>query len=69
MRSYKVLVDERRQIGGFHLPGDMFGFETGEEHTFSAEAITDCKILVIKRSSLIALSREATMTSPAKCGR
>jgi CRP/FNR family nitrogen fixation transcriptional regulator len=56
VRTYKVLVDGRRQIGGFHLPGDMFGFETGEEHTFSAEAITDCKILVIKRSSLIALA-------------
>src|SRR6478752_8684839 len=56
VRTYKVLVDGRRQIGGFHLPGDMFGFESGEEHTFSAEAITDCKILVIKRSSVIALA-------------
>ena len=56
VRTYKVLVDGRRQIGGFHLPGDMFGFESGEEHTFSAEAITDCKILVIKRSAVIALA-------------
>ena len=29
VRTYKVLVDGRRQIGGFHLPGDLFGFETG----------------------------------------
>ena len=56
VRTYKVLVDGRRQIGGFHLPGDMFGFESGDEHTFSAEAITDCKILVIKRSVVIALA-------------
>ena len=56
VRTYKVLVDGRRQIGGFHLAGDIFGFETGEEHTFSAEAITDCKILVIKRSTVIALA-------------
>jgi CRP-like cAMP-binding protein len=56
VRTYKVLVDGRRQIGGFHLPGDMFGFESGDEHTFSAEAITDCKILVIKRSAVIALA-------------
>ena len=56
VRTYKVLVDGRRQIGGFHLAGDMFGFESGEEHTFSAEAITDCKILVIKRSAVIALA-------------
>ena len=56
VRTYKVLVDGRRQIGGFHLAGDIFGFETGEEHTFSAEAITDCKILVIKRSTVTALA-------------
>ena len=56
VRTYKVLVDGRRQIGGFHLPGDMFGFESGDEHTFSAEAITDCKILVIKRIAVITLA-------------
>ncbi len=56
VRTYKVLVDGRRQIGGFHLPGDMFGFESGDEHTFSAEGITDCKILVIKRSAVITLA-------------
>jgi CRP-like cAMP-binding protein len=56
VRTYKVLVDGRRQIGAFHLPGDIFGFETGEEHTFSAEAITDCKIIVIKRSAVLALA-------------
>src|ERR1700758_360059 len=33
VRTYKVLLDGRRQIGAFHLPGDIFGFETGDEHT------------------------------------
>src|SRR6476619_1016389 len=56
VRTYKMLVDGRRQIGAFHLPGDVFGFETGDEHTFSAEAITDCRIAVIKRSALVALA-------------
>src|SRR5262245_46153797 len=56
VRTYKVLNDGRRQIGAFYLPGDMFGLETGEEHAFSAEAITDCKVLVIKRSAVIALA-------------
>ena len=56
VRTYKVLVDGRRQIGAFHLPGDMFGLETGEEHTFSAEAVTDCKIIVIRRSAVVALA-------------
>ena len=43
MRTYKVLNDGRRQIGAFYLPGDIFGLEIGDEHTFSAEAITDCE--------------------------
>jgi CRP/FNR family nitrogen fixation transcriptional regulator len=56
VRTYKVLNDGRRQIGAFYLPGDIFGLEIGEEHTFSAEAIIDCKILVVKRSVLVSLA-------------
>ena len=56
VRTYKVLVDGRRQIGAFHLAGDIFGLETGEAHTSSAEAITECKIIVIKRNTVIALA-------------
>jgi CRP/FNR family transcriptional regulator, nitrogen fixation regulation protein len=56
VRTYKVLVDGRRQIGAFYLPGDIFGLETGAEHSFSAEAITDCRIIVIKRSAVVALA-------------
>ena len=68
VRTYKVLVDGRRQIGAFHVCGDVFGFETDAEHTFSAEAITDCKIAVIKRSALMAVAA-VTMRLPAICGR
>ena len=56
VRTYKVLSDGRRQIGAFYLPGDMFGLEMGDEHTFSAEAISDSKVLVIKRSAVVALA-------------
>jgi CRP/FNR family nitrogen fixation transcriptional regulator len=56
VRTYKVLVDGRRQIGAFYLPGDIFGLEITDEHTFSAEAITDCKIIVIKRRTVMALA-------------
>jgi CRP/FNR family nitrogen fixation transcriptional regulator len=56
VRTYKVLNDGRRQIGSFYLPGDMFGLEIGDDHTFSAEAVIDCKVLVIKRSALVALA-------------
>ena len=53
VRTYKVLADGRRQIGAFHLPGDVFGLEVGEEHSFSAEAITATKVLVARRSALM----------------
>jgi CRP/FNR family nitrogen fixation transcriptional regulator len=56
VRSYKVLVDGRRQIGAFYVPGDIFGLESGDAHTFSAEAVSDCKILVIKRSAVMNLA-------------
>ena len=60
VRTYKVLNDGRRQIGFFYLPGDVFGLEVGDRHSFSAEAIADCKVLVIKRSSVIALAARQT---------
>jgi len=56
VRTYKILSDGRRQIGAFCLPGDVFGLEVAEEHTFSAEAITDSTVLVIKRSAITALA-------------
>jgi CRP/FNR family transcriptional regulator, nitrogen fixation regulation protein len=56
VRTYKVLFDGRRQIGAFYMAGDVFGLEMGDEHTFSAEAISDAKVLVIKRSALVALA-------------
>lgn len=55
-RTYRILADGRRQIGGFHLPGDVFGLEVGEQHAFSSEAVTDTKVLVVKRSALMALA-------------
>jgi len=56
VRTYKVLQDGRRQIGAFHLPGDVFGLEAGEVHSFSAEAVSDCSLRVARRSSIIALA-------------
>jgi CRP/FNR family transcriptional regulator, nitrogen fixation regulation protein len=54
VRTYKVRDEGRRQVGGFYLPGDMFGLEPGDEHTFSAEALADSKVLVIKRAAVLA---------------
>ena len=62
VRTYKILTDGRRQVGGFYLPGDIFGLEFADEHAFSAEAITDAKVVVVKRSALTALAgRDATI--------
>lgn len=61
--TYKVLRDGRRQIGGFYLPGDIFGLECADGHTLAAETITNAKVLVIRKSVLTALaSRNAAMT-------
>jgi CRP/FNR family nitrogen fixation transcriptional regulator len=62
VRTYKIFDDGRRQIGGFYFPGEAFGLELGDEHEFSAEAIDNSVILVVKRSALVSLAdREPDM--------
>jgi CRP/FNR family nitrogen fixation transcriptional regulator len=62
VRTYNILSDGRRQIGGFYMAGDIFGIEFDGEHTSAAEAISDAKVLVIKRSALDALAgRDASV--------
>ncbi|HMK80657.1 MAG TPA: helix-turn-helix domain-containing protein [Xanthobacteraceae bacterium] len=56
VRIYKILADGRRQIQAFHVAGDVFGFEFENEHAFSAEAVSDARILVVKRSAVLALA-------------
>jgi CRP/FNR family transcriptional regulator, nitrogen fixation regulation protein len=52
IRTYKLLSDGRRQIGAFHLPGDVFGLESGMTHRLAAEAIIDTTVRLLKRRSL-----------------
>jgi CRP/FNR family nitrogen fixation transcriptional regulator len=52
VRSYKLLSDGRRQIGAFHLVGDIFGLENGSEHRFTAEAIVNTTVRLVTRRSL-----------------
>jgi len=54
VRTYKILADGRRQIGGFYLAGDTFGLEVGTEHHFSAEAINKVVVRVVRRSAIVA---------------
>src|SRR5476651_864956 len=52
VRTYKLLSDGRRQIGAFHLKGDVFGLESGPVHRLTAEAIIDTTVRLVKRRSL-----------------
>ena len=56
VRVYKILSDGRRQISAFYLPGDIFGLEPGSEHAFSADAVVDSDVLVVKRTTLMSLT-------------
>jgi CRP/FNR family nitrogen fixation transcriptional regulator len=52
VRTTRLLSDGRRQIGAFYREGELFGFEPGAKHRFSAEALQDSVIMVLKRSAL-----------------
>ena len=69
MRAYKVLSDGRRQITAFYLPGDVFGIETGAEHSNSAEAIDKALILVVRRNSVLSTAESNGEGRRAICGR
>jgi len=62
-RSYKLLSDGRRQIGAFHLVGDIFGLENRSEHRFTAEAIVDTTVRLIKRRSLDLVAESDAMVA------
>lgn len=58
VRSYKLLPDGRRQIGAFHLEGDIFGLENDRRHRFTTEAIVETTVKLIRRHSLEALAEK-----------
>ena len=56
VRTSKLLSDGRRQIDAFHLSGDIFGIEAGDEHRFCAEAVGECTVVAYRRSTLATLT-------------
>ena len=58
IRTYKLMSDGRRQIDAFHLPGDIFGIEIGDEHRFSADAVEQATIIAYRRAPLEAVTRQ-----------
>jgi CRP/FNR family transcriptional regulator, nitrogen fixation regulation protein len=55
VRTFRVLPDGRRQVEGFHFPGDVFSMELGTTYDLSAEAVTDSRMLVMKLSLIDSL--------------
>ena len=58
VRTCKLLSDGRRQIDAFHLPGDMFGLDSGQDHCFSAEAVDDVVVEAYRRSHFTSLMHD-----------
>jgi CRP/FNR family nitrogen fixation transcriptional regulator len=63
VRSYKLLSDGRRQINAFHLVGDIFGLENRDTHRFTAEAIVDTTVRLMKRASLTHVAETDAMVA------
>ena len=51
VRTCRFLNDGRRQIEAFYRAGDLFGLEPGAERTLSAEAVSECTVLVFRHRS------------------
>ena len=62
-RTYRILADGRRQISEFFLPGDVFGLEAGVDHSLSAEAVSDCVLVAIRRSHLAERANQDSATA------
>jgi len=65
VRITRLLSDGRRHISAFLLPGEYFGLENGPVHRFSAEAIADSRIALIRRSTLEAQAARDTALARA----
>ena len=61
VRTSRLTSDGRRQVADFYYAGDLFGLETGPDHRFSAEALSDCVVRVVRRSSVRAFSGDSEL--------
>ena len=52
VRTMRFSSDGRRQILGFHLPGDVFGIELGKVHSLTAEALAATEVVMVRRTLL-----------------
>ena len=64
VRTVRLLEDGRRQVGEFLMPGDLFGWENGADHSFGAEAVTP---VTLYRFHLRTLEEKAATDSGFAC--
>jgi CRP-like cAMP-binding protein len=59
VRVCRFLLDGRRLIAQFALPGEIFGLESTDRHRFAAEAVTDAVVIPFPKREVEAwLARE-----------
>jgi CRP/FNR family transcriptional regulator, nitrogen fixation regulation protein len=67
VRTHRMLESGRRQIAAIYVPGEVFGFETRDEHTLSAESISECTLLLMKRSALAKTAEQENVVARQLC--
>lgn len=58
VRLCKHMADGRRHVAQFSFPGDFFSVMEFEQHSFTAEAVTDVVLICYPQGQLAALSDE-----------
>ena len=56
VRVCRFLSDGRRQIEAFHISGEVFGFEMGDQRRLAAEAVSNCTLVCYRRRSVETLA-------------
>lgn len=56
VRAYKVVMDGRRLISAFYMPGDIFDLEASKNHVLSTEAIVNSDALLVRRDAIMTLA-------------
>jgi CRP/FNR family nitrogen fixation transcriptional regulator len=68
VRTIRFSSDGRRQILNFYFPGDIFGLEPGDQHTLSAEAVSDAELALVRRSLIDTAAAQDTAAAHALIG-
>jgi CRP/FNR family nitrogen fixation transcriptional regulator len=63
VRTCKFLSDGRRQIDGFHIAGEVFGFEPGADYRLSAEAVSDCTVIAYRKNKQDSFAAQDSLMS------